>query len=188
MVAKTPPSSLLPSNMSPSNLTADERLVRVNQLVERYHELLFRYAFRLSGCRATAEDIVQDVFLRAFRAVDQLRDVAAERGWLLAITRNEFARWCRTAVQTRERLEAEGDCVDVEETDVLEIERRDWVQAALDQLPLEFRTVVLLYYFEHLSYTEIAEQLELPIGTVMSRLNRAKGHLRRCLDALALPH
>lgn len=176
------------ANGLPVLRTAQDRRARVNQLVERYHELLFRYAYRLTGCRAASEDIVQEVFLRAFRAIDQLRDESAERGWLLTITRNEFARWCRTVASQRagvvdDEMLTEGDAPDEDE-----IERRDWVQAALEQLPIEFRTVVLMYYFEHLSYVQIAEQLELPMGTVMSRLSRAKSHLRRCLDELALPH
>ncbi len=169
-------------------LSDRDRLARVNQLVERHHELLFRYAFRLTGCRAAAEDIVQEVFLRVFRAIDQLRDELAERAWLLTITRNEFARWCRMATQQRASAVVVEDLDDAQEPEEHEIEQRDWVQAALEQLPNEFRTVVLMYYFEHLSYTEIANQLALPIGTVMSRLSRAKGHLRRCLDELALPH
>lgn len=176
------------ANDLPLKMSTADRLARTSELVERHHELLFRYAFRLTGCRAAAEDIVQEAFLRAFRALEQLRDELAERGWLLAITRNEFARWCRSAAQQRASL-TEGESIPDGELAVEhEIERRDWLQAAMEQLPAEFRTVVLMYYFEHLSYTEIAEQLALPIGTVMSRLSRAKSHLRRCLDELALPH
>jgi RNA polymerase sigma-70 factor, ECF subfamily len=172
----------------PTQLSAQERLVRANLLVERHHELLFRYAFRMTGCRAAAEDIVQEAFLRAFRALEQLRDELAERGWLLTITRNEFSRWCRKKAQQKIIRAETEETADKEETEEQEVERQDWVKAAMDQLPLEFRTVVLMYYFEHLSYAEIAEQLRLPIGTVMSRLSRAKNHLRRCLDELALPH
>jgi len=69
-----------------------------------------------------------------------------------------------------------GPTPEVEEID------RERLAAALAELPEEFRLVLLMFYFEELSYQDIAEQLEIPIGTVMSRLSRAKGHLRRRLD------
>ena len=166
--------------------TAQRRHARTNQLLADNHEMVFRYAFRLTGCHSSAEDITQEVFLRAFKWIEQLRDPLAERGWLLAITRNEFARWCRLAAAHR-ATSTDEDVADQVESGEGDLERRDWVQAALEQLPPEFRSVVLMYYFEQLSYTEIAESLVLPIGTVMSRLSRAKSHLKRCLDDIALP-
>jgi RNA polymerase sigma-70 factor, ECF subfamily len=166
--------------------TAEQRQARTNQLLALHFEMVFRYAYRLSGCRPAAEDITQEVFLRAFKSIEQLRDPLAERGWLLTITRNEFARWCRLTASQRATSTHEDFAVQMEggESD---LERRDWIQAALEQLPPEFRCVVLMFYFEQLSYTEIAEALAIPIGTVMSRLSRAKGQLKRCLDELALP-
>ena len=152
-----------------------------------HHELVFRYAYRLSGCRSAAEDICQEVFLRAFKSIEQLRDPLAERGWLLTITRNEFARWCRLAAAHR-ATSTEEDVADNATGSDQDLERRDWVQAGLDQLDPEFRAVVLMYYFEQLSYADIAASLEIPVGTVMSRLSRAKSHLKRCLSEIALPH
>ncbi len=171
---------------SPAKWTAQQRHARTNQLMACHHELVFRYAYRLTGCRSSAEDISQEVFLRAFKSVEQLRDPRAERGWLLTITRNEFARWCRLAAAQR-ATSTTDDVADPEAGNEQDLERRDWVQAALDQLEPEFRSVVLMFYFEQLSYTEIAESLEIPMGTVMSRLSRAKSHLKRSLSAVALP-
>ncbi len=103
----------------------------------------------------------------------------------MTITRNEFARWCRLAAAQRATA-TKGEAADPGECGEDDLERRDWVQAALDQLEPEFRVVVLMFYFEQLSYTEIAEAMEIPMGTVMSRLSRAKSHLKRCLDDIAL--
>ena len=166
--------------------SAEQRQTRTNQLLATNFEVVFRYAYRLTGCRSSAEDITQEVFLRAFKSIEQLRDPLAERGWLLAITRNEFARWCRLAAAQR-TISAQEDFADQVEGGERDLERRDWVQAALEHLPVEFRSVVLMFYFEQLSYAEIAESLAIPIGTVMSRLSRAKSHLKRCLDEIALP-
>ena len=94
--------------------------------------------YRLTGCRSAAEDITQEVFLRAFRSIEQLRDPLAERGWLLTITRNEFARWCRLAAAQR-ATSTEDDVADQGEAGESDLERRDWVQSALEQLPVEFR-------------------------------------------------
>ncbi len=171
---------------SPAKWTAQQRHARTNQLMACHHELVFRYAYRLTGCRSSAEDISQEVFLRAFNSIDQLRDPRAERGWLLTITRNEFARWCRLAAAQRAASTAD-EVADHKAGNEQDLERRDWVQVALEQLEPEFQAVVLMFYFEQLSYTEIAQALEIPMGTVMSRLSRAKSHLKRCLSTVASP-
>ncbi len=170
---------------SPAKWSSQQRHARTNQLLANHHELVFRYAYRLTACRSSAEDITQEVFLRVFKSIEQLRDPGAERGWLLTITRNEFARWCRLAASQRTTV-SDDEATDPASGGESDLERRDWVQAALDQLEPEFRIVVLMFYFEQLSYTEIAESLEIPMGTVMSRLSRAKSHLKRCLDDVAL--
>lgn len=170
---------------APAKWSAQQRHARTNQLLANHHELVFRYAYRLTACRSSAEDITQEVFLRAFKSIEQLRDPQAERGWLLTITRNEFARWCRLAAAQRATAR-DVEVADPGDGGENDLERRDWVQAALDQLEPEFRVVVLMFYFEQLSYTEMAETLEIPMGTVMSRLSRAKSHLKRCLDDIAL--
>ncbi len=69
--------------------------------------------------------------------------------------------------------------VSVSTTRFDEVDESDWLQQALNQLPDEYRLVVVMYYFEQLSYREIARQLEIPLGTVMSRLSRGRAYLRR---------
>lgn len=160
---------------------AHQRLVETEKLLDLHQDAVFRYAFRLSGCTSTAEDITQEVFLRAFQNLHQLRDAAAVRGWLLVIARNEFLRWCR-------KSKASGLAVNPQECDLAaeseqpHIDLQEWVGSALQQLPDEFRLVLLMFYFEELSYAEIAEQLNIPLGTVMSRLNRGRAHLKTALE------
>lgn len=157
-------------------------------VIERNHQVVFRYAYRLTGCATVAEDITQEVFLKAFRAAHQLREMEKERSWLLAITRNEFVRWLRN--KRHHGLVDESNALELADpglTGQAELDNQDWIEAALKELSEEFRSVLLMYYFEELSYAEIAEQLSIPIGTVMSRLNRGRSTLRRFLDQLAIP-
>ncbi len=124
-----------------------------------------------------AEDLTQQVFLTAHRKMGQLRKIEKARSWLFAILRNCFFR-----DQGRRRPVL---AVDLSlNTDLLpmtpppETVDGDRLQQALNQLPDAFRLMVVMFYFEECSYREIAERLQVPIGTVMSRLARAKGYLR----------
>lgn len=160
-------------------LNPTERMAQTEKLLDEHHAAVFRYAYRLCGCTSTAEDIAQEVFLRAFRSLHQLREEQAARGWLLVITRNEFARWCRHKSETIGiDLDAEVGA-DLEQPP--ELEQNEWVEHALQQLPNDFRLVLVMFYFEELSYAEIAEQLQIPIGTVMSRLSRGRTHMKTAL-------
>ena len=133
-----------------------------------------------------AADIVQEAFLRAFDAFDGLRGDNA-RPWLLAIVRNTCFTWLarnRGGVAQVPYDEAEHAVADIE-ADPARLaqcaDRRRLIDAALERLPLEFREAVVLRELEDLSYREIAEVLAIPIGTVMSRLARARRLLARYL-------
>jgi RNA polymerase sigma-70 factor, ECF subfamily len=152
----------------------------VAQLVAEHHQAVYGYAYRLTGSVQDAEDLTQEVFLAAQRKIGQLRDIGLAKSWLFAILRNCFLK----ERQRKRPMPAADAAVDV---DLIaspagedEIDR-DQLQAALNRLPEVFRVAVVMFYFEECSYQEIAEQLDLPIGTVMSRLARAKGHLRTML-------
>lgn len=186
-IGAIPHMAILLEQESAKTWSTEERLARTNELLESHHESVFKYAFRLTGCRAAAEDVTQEVFLRVFKSIGQLRDRLAEKAWLMTITRNEFSRWCKLTLANRGNSVHE-EVASCAENALDELERGDWVQAALRQLPEEFRAVVLMYYFEQLSYAEISQRLAIPLGTVMSRLSRAKYHLKRCLDALSVPN
>ena len=150
----------------------------LTQLVEDHHASLYRYAYRLSGTAADAEDLTQQVFLVAQQKLEQVRDAECVRGWLFTVLRNCYFRSKRRPTP----LTATGLAIDLEKLpEVIHDDDidREQLQAAVNELPDDFKLVVLMFYFEDCSYREIAERLELPIGTVMSRLSRAKGHLRR---------
>lgn len=162
----------------------ETRLAKTESLLEEHHDVIYGYAYRLSGHAAVAEDIVQEVYLRAFRGIHNLRESAAARSWLLTITRNEFSRWCKKRKPTTSIDTTTDDQLQTNTPDVgAELEQQEWVTRALADLADDYRIVVAMYYFEELSYSAIASQLEIPIGTVMSRLNRAKKHLKEALLA-----
>ena len=160
--------------------TAQEAEALLRQLITAHSGPLYRYAYRLTGQGADAEDLTQQAFLLAQQNLHQLREIDRAAAWLFAIVRSCFLKACRKrkpAAQLGEwdLNEVPGDSPEIDRVD------QEALSKALAELPDEFRLVVLMFYFEDLSYKEIAEQLELPIGTVMSRLSRAKTHLRRRL-------
>jgi RNA polymerase sigma-70 factor (ECF subfamily) len=150
----------------------------VKHLVEEYYSSLYRYAYRLSGSKADAEDLTQEAFCKAQLCFTQLRDPERARPWLFSILRNGYLH--------RARSQRQQPCVSLDEVGDLPERPRDSppevdpdkLQQALGELPELFRTPIILYYFEDFSYRDIAEQMELPLGTVMSRLARAKAWLR----------
>lgn len=152
-------------------------------LVAEHYDLLYRYAYRLSGSHADAEDMTQQTFLTAQASLGQLREPAHARAWLCTILRNLFLRLRRERHEsTTLSLDLVPDTPDVEPDD-FPVESED-LQLALGELPEEFRTPIVLFYFGEFSYKDIASQLDVPIGTVMSRLARGKAWLRRRLAAL----
>jgi RNA polymerase sigma-70 factor (ECF subfamily) len=152
---------------------------QVRELVEAYYQDVYRYAFRLAGSHADAEDLAQQAFLIAHRKHHQLRQADKAKSWLLAIVRSCFLKACRrSSPMTGQELVVENLPERVTQNSDFDEER---LQLAIDDLPEDFRIVVMMFYFEDLSYREIAEQLQIPTGTVMSRLSRAKGRLRHWL-------
>jgi len=145
----------------------------------------FNYARWLARNEAEAEDVVQDACVRAMRFLSSLRDDDA-RAWLLAIVRNTwYSRVARRpgtaeAVFDSARDQRPDDSLDPEE---LLIQRHtvERVRAAIERLPVDYREVLVLREMEGLSYKEIAAVIQVPIGTVMSRLARARDRLQAVL-------
>jgi len=160
----------------------------LTQLVADHHAVLYRYAYRLTGSSADAEDLTQQVFLIAQTKLEQVRSQESVRAWLFAVLRNAYLKSHRKKIPLpAASLDFDVESIPAEPPTPDQIDGEE-LQAALDDLPAEFKVVLLLFYFEHRSYKEISEQLDLPIGTVMSRLSRAKGHLRaRLFDRSAEP-
>jgi RNA polymerase sigma-70 factor (ECF subfamily) len=140
---------------------------------------LYRYAYWLAREKALAEDLVQETLLRAWRSLDQLRDEAATRQWLITILRREFAR----------ELSKRKDTVDIdglfladsqaslggEDTDVHDVRR------AMQKLSPEYREPLVLQVLMGCTTEEIAQQLELSQAAVLTRLFRARNQLRELL-------
>jgi RNA polymerase sigma-70 factor (ECF subfamily) len=147
-------------------------------LIDAHYEGLYRYAYRLSGSPADAEDLTQEAFGKALAHLPQLREPERAKAWLFRILRNLYLH--RVRDQKRHRvvpLDAVGDLAQRDGDPAPEIDPAA-LQQALNELDEAFRTPIILFYFEEFSYRDIAEQMDLPIGTVMSRLARAKAYLR----------
>jgi RNA polymerase sigma-70 factor (ECF subfamily) len=153
----------------------------VQRLVEDHYASLYRYAYRLTGSASDAEDLTQEAFCKAQSKREQLREAGAAKSWLFSILRNAYLHRARSE-RRHLSLDDVGEVPEPLPENLPAIEPGR-LQEALSELPEVFRTPVILYYFEEFSYREIAEQMELPLGTVMSRLARAKAYLRGRLVA-----
>lgn len=158
------------------------------ELVHAFQGIAFRTAYVLSGNAADAEEAAQDGFLKAWRALGRFREGAPFRPWLLRIVANE-ARNRRRSAGRRAHLalraateQVSGDAAPSPETAFLSVETRERLLAALEALPDDQRQMVSLRYFVGLSEQEVAESLDLPVGTVKSRTSRALERLRESYD------
>ena len=160
-----------------------------DEVVDNHSARVFRLAYRLTGNRADAEDLTQEVFVRVFRSLDSFTPGTFE-GWLHRITTNLFLDQARRRSRIRfDSLGAYGDDrearlpgrVPAPDHQVIEGLFDDDVEAALLALAPEFRAAVVLCDIEGLSYEEIASVLGLKLGTVRSRIHRGRQQLRRAL-------
>lgn len=174
-------------------MQTDEQLARqmqqgdanaLAQLVERHHSPLLGFLYRLTGGdRALAEDLTQDTFLRVLRTIRQYRASRPFKPWLYAIALN-VARDHFKRADTRHTDSATDDVLDdiaAPREDELDFDARQ-VVAAITALPEHQRVAILLRYYQDLSLAEIAEALNIPIGTVKSRLSLGLQRLRSRLE------
>jgi len=171
--------------LEPSQLTRFEAAV-LPHLDAAY--TLARYLLRDEH---DAEDVVQEAYLRALNYFDGFRGAGPVEGrsWLLTIVRNTAytlranRRPDAHATEFDETLHSGGSEDEHPETELLRAADRETVQRALDALPVEFREVIVLRELQDLSYKEIADVAGIPVGTVMSRLARARRRLERAIGA-----
>lgn len=146
---------------------------------------MFGLAYWWLGSRSDAEELTQEAFFQAYKSRATLRDANAVKGWLVSILRHCFMHTLRKRKNRREiQIEEASEMVkgDVSLTaDVLALHK------AIDQLDDRYQLPVVLFYFQELSYKEIAEALDLPIGTVMSRLSRGRQLLHAALESNRRP-
>jgi RNA polymerase sigma-70 factor, ECF subfamily len=157
----------------------------------RYTDDLFGYAMALSRNRAEAEDLVQETYLRALKAMGGLRPDSNLKVWMFTILRNVWLNQLRKQrtgprIMELDKGEASLDPPAERTKDphslLVSNMEREYVRGAIEQLPTDFREIVVLREYEELSYQEIAEFLGCPLGTVMSRLGRARAKLRILLS------
>jgi RNA polymerase sigma-70 factor (ECF subfamily) len=160
-----------------------------------HHDALYRGALRLTRNRAQAEDLVQEALVRAFRSFDRFTAGTNCRAWLFKIMRNVFLN----RVRAEREAPYDGEFLDEQRLDAgmgfrstatpeeefLQTVVHGDVERALRDLPERFQEVVVLFDLEGFTYREIAEALDCPIGTVMSRLSRGRRLLRRALEGFA---
>jgi RNA polymerase sigma-70 factor (ECF subfamily) len=158
------------------------------EVVDVHSARVERLAYRLTGNRADAEDLTQDVFVRAFRSLGGFRQGTSGtmEGWLHRITTNLFLDQVRRRARLRFDPVAEVHDARLERVTALHTDPVDGllegdVETALSQLAPELRAAVVLSDIEGLSYEEVAAVLDVPLGTVRSRLHRGRSQLRRSL-------
>jgi RNA polymerase sigma-70 factor (ECF subfamily) len=158
-----------------------ERTSRFNELAEAYSTDLYRYAMWICGNDALAKDLVQETFLRAWRALDSLKDVGAAKSWLITILRREFARTFERKVPKF----TDVDKVIVVEDDELEPDEqteRDLLRKGIMRLEPKYRDPLLLQVVFGHSCAEISEQLGISKSAVMTQLFRARDKLKTQLQ------
>lgn len=182
-------------------LAARERRAEFERQALVHTDALFGAAYRLTRNARDAEDLVQDSLLRAYRFWDSFEQDSNCKAWLLRIVTNTFINEYQRRKRSREVLDAasaEQDATDgvlmhaaatdrqSPERTLLERSVSDDVQRALDTLPDDFRTAVVLCDVQGLSYKEIADIMQTPVGTVMSRLFRGRKLLATTLRDFAI--
>lgn len=151
-------------------------------LVERWHAPLWRYLRRLARDDEDAADALQDAWLRILRALPALRDPARGRPWLFGIARRAMLDRVRRRYAAPEPDEPLVDALAAPEPDPELVDDVDALHAELATMPLVEREVLVLFYLRELSLAEVAEVLAVPVGTVKSRLFRARTMLRAQLQ------
>jgi len=175
-------------------LRDSEKRTRFEQLVLPHLDAAYNLARWLTHDKHDAQDVVQEACLRAFQFFDGFRNSAGEdaRPWLLAIVRNTCYTWMKSkrghdsATTFSEAKHGRSSSALSPEDILLRSEDRRVLHQAISELPPEYREVIVLRELEELSYKEIADIAGVPLGTVMSRLARAREKLvhllTRCLD------
>jgi RNA polymerase sigma factor (sigma-70 family) len=162
------------------------------QIVRQHWRKVFNIAYKFTGKHDEAEDLTQDVFLKIFKSLDTFDRRANFQTWLVSVSRNLCIDHYRSVRKERETIDRDvdaGELSPVAQTvsPVAALEHRDRVELlkkALDHLPPTLRSAVLLRDIQELSYQEIAARLDLPEGTVKSRINRGRTELSRQIRRL----
>ena len=143
-----------------------------NALAGKYMDCVYRLAFSYLKCRADADDVTQNVFISLYKTDKVFESEAHIKHWLIRVTVNECKKVWRSPWRRTEDLEEYANSMPFEETS-----HSDLFQSIM-ALDKKYRTVIVLYYCEGYSISEIAQILDVPVGTVGTRLDRARRKLR----------
>ncbi|MGI6455668.1 MAG: RNA polymerase sigma factor [bacterium] len=161
------------------------------ELVHRYHGLVYHIAYSMCGNAETSRDAVQEVFLRAYRKIDTYQPQWSFKTWIRRITVNYLLdQRKKRKLETVSLVNEEGESIEVGDSTYdpvdshMETEREQLVFQAVLQLPEPYQTIIVLRHFEDMSYEEIAHTMDIPIGTVMTQLHRARKKLMEALRPL----
>lgn len=161
-------------------------------------DALYNFAFHLTYDEEDANDLVQDTYLKAFRFIDSYKEGTNAKAWLFKILKNAFINDYRKKTKQPSRVDYEEIVAYQDEDDsnfssYLDLREEmfqnmmgDEVTNAINALPVDFRTVILLCDIEGFTYEEIAKIIDIPIGTVRSRLHRARNMLKETLREYAV--
>ena len=151
---------------------------------------LYNFAHWLTQDRAVAEDLVQETYMKALRGFSSFKQGTNFRAWIYKILRNTFLTTqaglkasASISLDSEDDQAVEPAAAETPESALLARAEQETIQQALEELPLKFREIILLCDSEEMSYQEIGETLAIPMGTVMSRLSRARRAMRELLTA-----
>ncbi len=182
-VKKSNPDTRLIINLQNGSLDA------LGGLYDRHRGLVFRTALAITGDADAAADLLQEVFLRLHRFASRIDSDRPLEPWLYRMTTNLSYTWVKRHNRLLRPLEDVADWITGNRRDIPAVRtemNESWrqVQQAMSSLPLSHRGVVVLYYIDELPIQEIAEILDIPVGTVKSRLHYSRQALRKSLDVL----
>ena len=159
----------------------DEKQAEFEALVHAYSADLYRYAVWLCRDASLAEDLVQEAFMRAWKALDSLQDANAAKSWLITILRREFSRHLsRKETQNLSLEDVKFEVMNMSSAEQDE-QKNIALEKAIKALPLEYREPLVLQIFSGYSCDEIAQLLHIKPGAVMTRLFRARQKLRNMI-------
>jgi RNA polymerase sigma-70 factor (ECF subfamily) len=179
---------------SPPGRIADELLVvrcqlgepdAFDALIQRWNGPLWIYIQRMTGGDDAAQDVLQDVWLRVIRGIPRLRDGSRLRGWLFGIARRALMDRLRRKYATPPATDIDAEAIEAEPEPFDREAEIAALEEALHTMPLGEREVLTLFYLRDLSLAEIADALNVPVGTVKSRLFRARNLLRTLMEGKA---
>ena len=165
-----------------------DKLQRFEQAIMPHLDAAYNLARWLTRNDTDAEDVVQEAYLRAFKFFGGFHG-ADGRSWLLTIVRNTCYTWMQHNRSAELSVPLDDELHEIESKDLnpeallLQSAETQMLRQALEELPLEFREVIVLRELEELSYKQIADVVEIPLGTVMSRLARARKRLQQILTS-----